>query len=57
MYVHPEDETLHRLEGTGGEDAEADTTATFSEWNAVQAPERPAEDQIFDMAALQGLTG
>lgn len=57
MYVDPEDDVLYRLEGTNPDDAAADATVTFTEWDAVQPPERPADDQIFDMKQLQGLAG
>jgi len=57
MYVDPESKTLHRLEDMRPEGEADDSVATFSDWNTVQAPARPADDQIFDVAQLQGLTG
>lgn len=58
MYVDKETKELYRLEDVNSVESEADATATFTEWNAVQAPERPAENEVFDMQKLsEGLAG
>jgi len=57
MLIDPEGETLYRLEDVNSEDEGVDANATFTEWNAVEAPEAPAKEDVFDLAELEGLAG
>ena len=57
MLVDPESTTLYRLEDVNSEDEDVDANATFTEWNAVEAPEAPASEDVFDLAELQELAG
>lgn len=51
-YVDREDNTMFRVEGAKSEDGKQDTVVTFTEWNSVEAPEAPAEDEVFDQSQL-----
>ena len=57
MLIDPESTTLYRLEDVNSEDEDVDANATFTEWNAVEAPEAPAKEDVFDLAELQELAG
>ena len=57
MLIDPESTTLYRLEDVNSEDEDVDANATFTEWNAVEAPEAPASEDVFDLAELQELAG
>ena len=57
MYVDPKTKTLHRLEGVRPEGDVGDSVATFTDWNTVEAPARPADEDVVDMAALSALAG
>lgn len=57
MLIDPEGETLYRLEDVNSKDEDVDADATFTEWNAVETPEAPAKEDIFDLAELEGLAG
>ncbi|MFF5021953.1 hypothetical protein [Micrococcus luteus] len=53
MLIDPESTTLYRLEDVNSQDDDVDANATFTEWNAVEAPEAPAAEDVLDLAALQ----
>lgn len=51
-YVDREDNTMFRVEGATSDDGERESVVTFTDWNAVEAPEAPAEDEVFDQSGL-----
>lgn len=51
-YVDREDDTMFRVEGGTSEDGKQDTVVTFTDWNSVEAPEAPAEDEVFDQSSM-----
>ena len=51
-YVDRDDNTLFRVEGTKTEDGGQEAVVTFTDWNEVEAPEAPAEDEVMDQSEL-----